>query len=610
LRFCFLPITLLVLGLSLAQAQLQSDPATDPNAVQLPVDKQTVVVTGTWEPVPLDEADRAVTVINPERTELFRTWADLLQLDPSLDLRQRGTSTVQGDLSIRGSGFGQTLVLVNGLRFNDVQTGHHNLNLPLPLESLDRVEVLRGSGSTLYGSDAVGGAVNFITTPPSATEFRLGANVGNFGVNTQTASVAYAGEKFSQRLSGVRDFSSGFISNRDYRVLSGASETNVKTALGWTNLLVAASDRPFGAQNFYGNYNSWERTKTWFASVRQDLGERMETAVGYRRNTDHFILRRDRPSVYQNRHETEAWQAAVRRRDELKQNIALFSGVEGYRETIDSSNLGRHARNRGAAYVNFDVRALQRFSFAVGAREEVYGTGGSTRGQFSPTFAGGVWLAPGLKLRANASRAFRLPSYTDLYYADPANRGNPNLRPESAWSYEGGLQWQRGRVQADVAFFHRREHDVIDYVRYSPTDVWQATNFQRLNFTGVETSVGVQLPNRHRVQVAYAGLRGAQDSLGGTLSKYVFNYPTHNAVVSWDGLLPGNMFARTRLGVTQRYARDAYAVWDTAVSRQFGYVRARLSFANITDTAYEEIPLVAMPGRTVVAGLEFVWPKR
>lgn len=104
-------------------------------------------------------------------------------------------------------------------------------------------------------------------------------------------------------------------------------------------------------------------------------------------------------------------------------------------------NLGGHARSRGAAYAALDFRALRRFSLSVSAREEVYR---NFSGEFSPTVAGGVWLSERVKLRASASRGFRVPSYTDLYYHDPANVGSPNLRPEREWTYEGGLDWNPG----------------------------------------------------------------------------------------------------------------------------------------------------------------------
>src|SRR5580700_5822268 len=97
--------------------------------------QDSIVVTGTAEPIPLAEADRDVSVIPlPEKQrELYNSWFDLLQLDPVLDLQQRALGGFQGDLSIRGATFGQTLVLLDGPRINDVQTGHFNLDLPIPL---------------------------------------------------------------------------------------------------------------------------------------------------------------------------------------------------------------------------------------------------------------------------------------------------------------------------------------------------------------------------------------------------------------------------------------------------------------------------------------------
>src|ERR1044071_921159 len=128
-----------------------------------PAQHETIVVTGTFEPLSLDETDRAIRVLPVRDNALvLNTLVDLLQLDPSLDLRQRAPDGVQADLSIRGASFGQTLVLLNGQRLNDAQSGHHNLDIPVPLDNVARIEILRGSGSTLYGSDAAGGVVNII----------------------------------------------------------------------------------------------------------------------------------------------------------------------------------------------------------------------------------------------------------------------------------------------------------------------------------------------------------------------------------------------------------------------------------------------------------------
>jgi iron complex outermembrane recepter protein len=567
--------------------------------------RDVVVVTGSYQPVPLEEADRAVRLFDVREIALTAaSLVDFLKLDPSLDVRQRAPGGVQADLSIRGSTFGQTLVLVDGVRMNDAQSGHHNMDLPVSMETAARVEILRGAGSTLYGSDAVGGVVNVITEPPKFSEIRLRAAVGSFGVNQESGSMAGVLGGLTQQLSFSRDFSSGFREGRDYRSLALASTTYWRGSA----VTLALSDRPFGADQFYGNYNSWERTKTWLASARQKLDDKTDVSFAFRRHTDLFVLTRDRPEVFTNRHAVEGYQGALRRREELGTNTRLFYGVETTADSIASNNLGGHSRVRGAGYVSFDTRAWRRFSLSAGLRDEVYG---SFNHEFSPSISGGYWLSQSVKLRAGASRAFRLPTYTDLYYHDPANLGSPDLRPEKAWSYEGGVDWNGGgRVRGDVTVFHRRERDVIDYVRNNPGGIWRATNFQRLRFTGVEASLGAAWRRKHLFDFRYTALRGVHELPAGVQTKYVFNYPAHTCVFTSQGAF-GGYIARTRIGALWRVERDPYAIWDLYLARSAGRLNPFLQFTNLSNASYQEIPGVVMPGRAVVGGVQVVvWTRR
>lgn len=569
--------------------------------------KETVVVTGAYEPVAIEESDRAVRrqEIRADGEALVaNSLVDFLNRDSSIDLRQRGGNNIQTDVSIRGATFGQTLVLLNGLRLNDVQTGHHSMDVPVPIESLERVEVLKGAGSTLYGSDAIGGVINFITATPEASEFRVRGALGSFGTNQQRAAGTIVRRNFSQQLSAYRDFSTGFTPNRDYRNLALSSSSYLRTRLGTSSIVLAYNDKPFGAEQFYGNFNSWERTKTWWSSAQQSLGERTQVSFAFRRHTDLFVLYRDRPQVFTNRHAVESYQGSLRHTEPLGANTAVHWGVEAWRDAIVSSNLGNHSRARGSGYAAIDFRALRRFSLSLGAREEIYR---ALDAQFVPSIAGGAWLSPTLKLRASASRAFRLPSFTDLYYQDPGNRGSPDLRPESAWNYETGVDWNPSRtMRGELTLFHRRERDGIDYVRRSAADIWRATNFQRLHFTGVEAAARLRLRGGQLLDFSYTGLRGAQNALAGAQSKYTFNYPNHLGVAGWQAALPGGWLARLRVGAVQRYARDPYAVADIYAARGRGVVRPFFQLTNLNDAVYQEIFGVPMPGRAVLGGLEFV----
>jgi iron complex outermembrane receptor protein len=566
----------------------------------------SIVVTGTVEPVALAETDRDLALLPlPEKEmPLWNSWFSLLQLDPALDLQQRAAGGFQADLSIRGASFGQTLVLLNGMRVNDVQTGHFNLDLPVPLDIITSIEALKGSGSTFYGSDAIGGVVNVRTQPLDTSELRLLGGAGNFGFNQQHAVAAIARQHWSEEIAFARDFSTGFIPDRDYRNLAFSSLSVLKTRLGATSLLLAYSDRPYGADQFYGPYPAWERIKTWFLAAHQDLGENTQADFAFRRHTDLFVLFRDDPAIYTNRHLDDSWQGDLRRRDKLPFHGLLSYGVEGLAESINSNNLGVHSRERASGYVFYELHSARRYSLSAGIREEVYG---AHQVATSPSLSGAAWVTGRIKLRAAASRAFRLPSYTELYYSDPADLGNPNLKPETATSYEGGADaYLKTNIHASVTVFQRRDSNVIDYVRADPNAIWQATNFDKLHFTGVEASLVWDTIAGQHLGVSFSALRGVNGSDQQILeSKYTFNYPVHSAVIAWNGQIWKGVIARTRLGVLDRLNQSPYALWDVSAGYSAGRIRPFLQLSNLSNTSYQEIVGVVMPGRTVVGGAEF-----
>src|ERR1035437_9047367 len=351
----------------------------------------------------------------------------------------RGGEGVQADLAIRGTTFEQSLILVNGLRVNDPETGHLNLDIPVPLDAVPRVDLLPGSGSPFYGSDAIGGAVNLLTgAPPAGLSLIARSGAGNYGSLENHLRASYSAGPFAEQITGSRDTSDGFIADRNYSSNAVASETWLKSKPGTTDILLAASDRPYGANLFYGNYPEWERTKAWLASIQQQLGAHTAASFGYTRHSDLFVLFVDRPAIYENNHITTSYEGAVRRADELGRNTTLAYGLEEAGDSIHSNSLGQHARNQGAGYANLSLRALRRFSLSLGAREEVLSSQGSV---FSPSAAAAFTLTKALRLRASAGHGFRLPTYVDLNYSDPATLGNPNLKPETSWSFEGGADW-------------------------------------------------------------------------------------------------------------------------------------------------------------------------
>jgi outer membrane cobalamin receptor len=156
-------------AVTLASALTLVVAAAERASAQDPV-HETVVVTAAATPIPLGSVTRTLTVITREEIAQLpvHTVADVLRLASSVDVRARGARGVQTDFAVRGAHFGQMLMLVDGVRLNDPQSGHHNGDVPVPLEAIERIEILHGPGSSLFGADAFGGTINVITRRDAA----------------------------------------------------------------------------------------------------------------------------------------------------------------------------------------------------------------------------------------------------------------------------------------------------------------------------------------------------------------------------------------------------------------------------------------------------------
>jgi len=577
-----------------------------------------MVVLGSATPVPLAESPRSVEVLPVAPMKLAaESPQDLLRQDSSIFLEQRGAGGGQSDLVLRGGSFEQTLVLLNGFRINDAQTSHHNLDLPLPLEAMDSIQVLQGAGSTLHGVDALSGVVDFLTAAPDHDSLWLRAGEGSYQANEETLSANATRAHWSGRATADRNFSTGFMADRDYRNEDASAESWYGSRLGVSDLLFAASDRSFGANQFYGDYPSWERTKGWFASARQELGLHTVAAFGYRRHTDEFVLFRDDPAIYENNHLDGSWQASVRHTVKLPAGSLLLMGLESDGDSIHSNNLGLHARNRGAGYVDVDLSpAKARWNLSAGVREEIFSAG--AQAVFSPQLAGSLSLLPQLKLRSSGGYGFRIPTYTDLYYSDPSTLGNPNLRPESAWTGDLGVDWiPSTRLSLSATGFYSQQHDTIDYVRsvvfpnpFLPpsciaANTWCAANLSGLRFAGIESTL-TWIPGRlQTIRIAWTALHGAQNALHGLQSEYVFNYPVQNIHASWAAGLGHAVVLTNAVELAQRYQQTVYPVWNATLTRDTGKLRPYIRLENLSNTGYQEITGVNMPPRTILGGFAF-----
>ncbi len=310
---------------------------------------------------------------------------------------------------------------------------------------------------------------------------------------------------------------------------------------------------------------------------------------------------RNNPSVYENNHIDGSWQASLRHTVPVARPSLLLLGLEADGDSIHSNNLGLHARNRGAGYIDLDLRpAKSRWNLSAGAREEIFSGGAQA---FAPQLSGSLRVTDQLKLRASGGYGFRIPTYTDLYYSDPSTIGNPNLKPESGWSGDGGADWVPSvRLSLSVTGFYSRQHDAIDYVRPNATQKWKAVNLSGLQFSGVESTFTWIPAKSQSVRISWTALHGAQNALNGLQSEYIFNYPVQNIHASWSAALGHAFTISNSVQLAQRYQQTVYPVWNAAFTHDFGKLRPYLRLGNLSNTGYQEITGVVMPGRSITGG--------
>ena len=563
---------------------------------------ETVVVTAAATPIPLGSVTRTLTVITREDIAQLpvHTLADVLRLASSVDVRARGARGVQTDFAIRGAHFGQMLMLVDGIRLNDVQSGHHNGDVPVPLEAIERIEILHGPGSSLFGADAFGGTINVITRRDAAPA-SLTVEGGSFGLVAGRGHVALSRGAVRQVLAASADRSDGFMFERGYATGGFSSRTSIGERSG---LLVSYLWKDFGANGFYGNAPSHEWTNQTLVSADHRFGVRrgwrLTADASYRTHGDRFLFNVTRPGVAENRHRTHAVLGSFDASRTIRANTTLTAGLEAGSDSIRSSNLGNHTNARVSAFAEWRHAIGSRTQLEASVRIDRYTEFGTSS---SPGAGISWWASPRLRLRASAARAFRVPTFTERYYQDPANLARPDVHAETAWAGDAGADLTLGRgLTVSATTFGRLEHDVIDWLRPTPADVWRTYNIRDVDTVGVEVTVRRALTAGAFVQAGYTGL-DVRAAAVAQLSKYVLDYAPHAVTAAAVIPLPGDLSFAPRLEYKHR-ARSSgdasYTLLDARLGRRFGALELFVEGSNLLNESYEEVAFVPMPGRAVI----------
>jgi len=592
---------------------------------------------------------------------------ELLSMIPSIDIRQRGAAGIQGDLSIRGGTFEQTMVLIDGVQMNDPQTGHHTLNLPLGLDDIERIEILEGPGSRTFGPNAFSGAINLITRNAKINRLQAGIMLGENGLNSQQLALNLHKKKWANVTSISRSSSDGYITNTDFNQLQLMNRLDYTLKSGKLSLTGGLINRSFGAYKFYTGTYPWqfEQVKTGMTNLHYESNGpvKIKAAIYWRRNHDRFELFREgdgwynkQGSVYVMNGDTAGFPTAS--------GLFHYAGHNYHRTDVmgTEANLSRNGRfgrtgnrvfvaqrkhpeqciGRATEQAHLDRKQGKRYLTLVKTRHNLNGFAEYAVYARVISFSAGLlaywnsdfgwYVHPGIDLGVNLHRnwrafasvnqSLRLPTFTDLYYKGPVNEANPQLKPETSLNWESGIKFDRKRIRANATVFLREGKNIIDWVRPADSVKWISMNHTSIRTKGVEGQIGYYAPENsvwympEQFALASAFYNNSKQS-GNLQSAYALDYVRFKFVItSRHHLTTGlsfswNLTYREREGgwyhaeLKQSIPYDPLWMLDARLTWQHKQWKIVAGATNLFNTPYYDIANVQMPGRWITGGISY-----
>lgn len=541
----------------------------------------------------------------------------ILDYVSGLDLRARGDFGILDDISLRGSTYEQVAVMINGIKVMDPQTGHFNLDIPLTVYDLEQVAVNKNAASSFYGAGAFAGAVNFAVKKPAKEQFNVDTFYGENVLFGQAFSYSMPViNDFSARVSYDHKISKAARPNTDFEYRTGSLYLNKDFASASISQLFGWQKKDFGADSFYSNLypEEEEHTQTIYTdtTVSSWLGRgKFKNDLYLRKHRDKFILQRNNPASV-NYHTTYVY--GLKSSFDIPLELGdLSCGIDAGMDQINSTNLGTHSRMHESGLLGFNSRLGDKINTGLQARFDHYQKW-SWQQSFNLNLDYKI-IGNKLVLKNAYGRGFRLPSFTELYYHDPANIGNPGLREEKSDTLSCGLDFKENLFDLAVEGFWRRGRNLIDWTRVSTADPWRAANLGSVDFYGVTFDAhlwprlecgGLKL---EEAGISY-NYTGADKKTSGYFSKYALDILMHQLTLEIKSGIFG-LGVNWQLSYNNRYYADSYFVGDLYISKKIA--RKDLSFEpflkldNFTNKKYYEAAGVLQPGRWLQGGVKLEW---
>ena len=606
-----------------------------------------IQVSGTLAPLTQLQSARIVSVLSREEIQAagVQSVNDLLKLASGVDVRQRGGFGIQTDISIDGGTFDQITLLLNGTNISNPHTGHLAADLPVSIDDIERIEILSGASSRVYGGSAFGGCINIVTRNDRQNAVSGGAEGGMYGTIQGDARLSLTYGHVSNRLSTGGGRSNGGTDNSDWRkgqLYYQGDYTNESFDLQWQ---AGWTKKAYGANTFYSAAypNQYERNERYLISVGAETKGRFHfmPSLYWNRTYDNFQLVKGE-RFGENFHVCDVYGLALRGHFHWCGGKTAV-GSEVRNEGILSTNLGRPMEadkyvpvrhHNDISYTNRDNRTnvsfnlehnilLPHWTISAGVIANM-STSVNHRFRFYPG-ADIAWRPNAQwKVYASYSKGFRLPTFTDLYYKSPTLNGNEGLRPEVNHSMQLGTQYTRKGLATTLRAFYHRGHDMIDWVMYDAADIYHSTSFDldnmgvqaegKLDFTQLFTK-DIYLRS---LSVGYTYIHQKRhDATPIYKSNYALAYLRHKATLSLQHKIYARLSATWSLrwqdrmgeyidypsGVLTSYS--PYTTLDLKLQWTDRHWQAYVQATNLTNRRYYDLGNVAQPGVWVLAGARF-----
>jgi len=627
---------------------------TETDTINTKVNLEEIQVAARRGPSLYSETGRIVKVISREDIDKFAVQSvpELLRMVLSVDIRERGPLGMQADVSMRGGSFDQVMILLNGVNVTDPQTGHHSLNLPVSLESIEKVEILQGPAARVYGPNAFNGAINFITSTSKVNGISVSALGGSHGLVNGHVGVRQSSGNLQHYVSFQKGKSDGYIDNTDFDLFN--LFYNGRLNLGEENLSFqfGYSEKEFGANSFYSvTYpNQFEATRTYFGSLSMESGGliKIKPNIYWRRHHDRFELFRgykDAASWYDghNYHLTDVAGANINASTKWALGTTSIGGeIRG--ETVWSNVLGfpmdeyldvpGESDGQFSKYFNRgNISFFLEHNLSIGGFNI---SGGLLMNRHSQTGYGvdwypgidlSYWFLPQLKWMAAYNKSLRMPTFTDLFYSGPTNEGNANLKPEQARTIESAIQWRSFVYDVQLGGFYRKGENLIDWGRSVGQEKYTTSNINNIDAIGLEFSAQVDLSELFFWKGIFQGLGVNYNYLWQNLSadegyeyRYILDHLRQKLNISLSHSLgfkglsaQWNVLYRDRTGYYTQSATgnqinyEPFWLTDVRFSWQKNpQLRLYAEASNLFDKQYADLGELTQPGLWIKIGFNYI----